>query len=775
MSVIGKVAVIGSGVMGSGIAAQAANAGLEVILLDIVANEGADRNSVAAEAVERMRKTNPAPLMHPRNAARIRPGNLEDHLDWLSDCDLVIEVVLENLEIKRDLYRKIDTHRRADCIVTSNTSTIPLDHLVADMPEGFRQHFAVTHFFNPPRYMRLLELVGGPDTQAEVISSLRDFGDQLLGKSVVDCKDTPGFIANRIGILWMGVAVRFAFEDGITVEEADAVIGKPMGIPKTGIFGLLDLVGIDLQPHVERSMLSLLPENDMYRNIHRRSEFIEKMIADGYTGRKGKGGFYRLNRSDGGKVKEALDLVTGEYHRASKPTLESVEAARAGLRKLVDHPDRGGQYAWRVLSHTLSYAASLVPEIADNIHAVDEAMKNGYAWKWGPFELIDKLGARWFAERLAAEGMAVPTLLEKVGDGSFYRIEGGQLQYFGTDGSYHDVKRAEGVLLLSDIKRSSERVAGNGSASLWDIGDKVICLEFHSKMNAVDEGIMMMASQALKIIPAQGYEALVIHNEGTNFSVGANVGLALFAANIAAWPKITESVKQGQDVYKNLKFAPFPVIGAPSGMALGGGCEILLHCDALEAHAETYMGLVEVGVGLVPAWGGCKEMLLRWSDNPKHAKGPMPAVSKVFETVATATVAKSAEEARSLLYLRPGDGIVMNRDRLLARAKERALSMAKDYTPPEPRALRLPGPSGEAAMTLVLNDFRRAGKATEHDVTVGKKLAHVLAGGKVDPTDTLTEDKVLGLERTAIVSLLRTSPTLDRIEHMLETGKPLRN
>ena len=775
MPAIRKVAVIGSGVMGSGIAAQAANAGLEVILLDIVANESADRNSVAAGAVQRMRKTNPAPLMHPRNAARIRPGNLEDHLDWLADCDLVIEVVLENLEIKRDLYRKIDAHRRADCIVTSNTSTIPLDHLVADMPEGFRQHFAVTHFFNPPRYMRLLELVGGPDTQAEVISSLRDFGDQLLGKSVVDCKDTPGFIANRIGILWMGVAVRFAFEDGITVEEADAVIGKPMGIPKTGIFGLLDLVGIDLQPHVERSMLSLLPENDMYRSIHRRTKFIEKMIADGYTGRKGKGGFYRLNRSDGGKVKEALNLVTGEYHRASKPTLESVEAARGGLRALVEHPDRGGQYAWRVLSHTLSYAASLVPEIADDIHAVDEAMKNGYAWKWGPFELIDKLGARWFAERLAAEGMAVPTLLEKVGDGSFYRIEGGQLQYFGTDGAYHDVKRAEGVLLLSDIKRSSERVAGNGSASLWDIGDKVLCLEFHSKMNAVDEGIMMMASQALKIIPAQGYEALVIHNEGTNFSVGANVGLALFAANIAAWPKITESVKQGQDVYKNLKFAPFPVIGAPSGMALGGGCEILLHCDALEAHAETYMGLVEVGVGLVPAWGGCKEMLLRWSDNPKHAKGPMPAVSKVFETVATATVAKSAEEARSLLYLRPGDGIVMNRDRLLARAKERALSMAKDYTPPEPRELRLPGPSGEAAMTLVLNDFRRAGKATEHDVTVGKKLAHVLAGGKVDPTDTLTEDKVLGLERTAIVSLLRTSPTLDRIEHMLETGKPLRN
>ncbi|MAF08175.1 MAG: 3-hydroxyacyl-CoA dehydrogenase [Acidiferrobacteraceae bacterium] len=775
MPSIQKVAVIGSGVMGSGIAAQAANAGLEVVLLDIVAQEGSDRDAVTKGAIQRMRKTNPAPLMHPRNAARIRPGNLDDHLEWLADCDLVIEAVLENLEIKKDLYSKINAHRGADCIVTSNTSTIPLDHLVADMPEGFRQHFAVTHFFNPPRYMRLLELVAGPDTQPEVITTLRDFGDRLLGKSVVDCKDTPGFIANRIGILWMGVAVRFAFEDGITVEEADAVIGKPMGIPKTGIFGLLDLVGIDLQPHVERSMLSLLPEGDMYRDIHRRSEFIEKMIADGYTGRKGKGGFYRLNRSGGEKIKEALDLSSGEYHPAKKPVLESVEAARGGLRALVEHPDRGGQYAWRVLSHTLSYAAVLVPEIADDIHAVDEAMKNGYAWKWGPFELIDKLGARWFAERLAAEGMAVPPLLEKVGDGSFYRTQDGRLQYFGTDGAYHNVERAEGVLLLSDIKRSSERLAGNASASLWDIGDKVLCLEFHSKMNAVDEGIMMMAANALKMIPAQGYQALVIHNEGTNFSVGANVGLALFAANIAAWPIITESVKQGQDIYKKLKFAPFPVVGAPSGMALGGGCEILLHCDAIEAHAETYMGLVEVGVGLVPAWGGCKEMLLRWSDNPRYAKGPMPAVSKVFETIATATVAKSAEEARALLYLRPGDGIVMNRDRLLAHAKERALSMARDYTPPEPCELQLPGPSGEAAMTLVLNDFKRAGKATDHDVTVGKKLAHVLAGGKVDPTETLAEDKLLNLERTAIVDLLRTSPTLDRIEHMLETGKPLRN
>ena len=772
---IKKVAVIGSGVMGSGIAAQAANAGLDVLLLDIVPKDGSDRDTVAKGAIQRMLKTNPAPLMHPRNAKRIQPGNVEDHLEWLAECDLVVEVVIENLEIKQALYRKIDQYRKADCIVTSNTSTIPLANLVEGMPDDFRQHFAVTHFFNPPRYMRLLELVAGPDTRSEVITTLRDFGDRMLGKSVVDCKDTPGFIANRIGILWMGVAVRFAFEDNLTVEEADSVIGKPMGIPKTGIFGLLDLVGIDLQPHVERSMLSTLPEDDMYRDIHRPSPFIEKMIANGYTGRKGKGGFYRLNRNGGKKIKEALNLQTNEYHPADRPALASVEAARTGLRALVEHPDRGGQYAWRVLSHTLSYAAALVPQIADDIYAVDEAMKNGYAWKWGPFELIDKLGASWFAEKLTEQGMAVPPLLQQVGEGSFYRIENGALQHFGTDGSYHDVSRAEGVLLLSDIKRASKQVESNRSASLWDIGDKVLCLEFHSKMNAVDEGIMAMAAKALKIIPTQGYRALVIHNEGANFSVGANVGLGLFAANIAAWPKITESVKQGQDIYKALKFAPFPVVGAPSGMALGGGCEVLLHCDAIEAHAETYMGLVEVGVGLVPAWGGCKEMLLRWSENPRHPKGPMPAVSKVFETVATATVAKSAEEARSLLYLRPSDGIVMNRDRLLASAKDRALMMAQDYAPPEARELTLPGPSGEAAMTLVLNDFQRAGKATAHDVTVGKKLAHVLAGGKVDPTETLTEDKLLTLERSAIVSLLRTPQTLDRIEHMLETGKPLRN
>ena len=775
MPPIQKVAVIGAGVMGAGIAAQVANANINVLLLDIVPEGAANRSAITEGAIQKMLKTNPAPFMHPRNAKRVQPGNISDHLDWLSDCDLIIEAVIENLDIKQNLYHKIEVLRKTGSIVTSNTSTIPLARLVEGLPESLRQDFAITHFFNPPRYMRLLELVAGADTRPDAIQSLREFGDQILGKSVVDCKDTPGFIANRIGILWMESAVRFAFEANLTVEEADAVLGKPMGIPKTGVFGLMDLVGIDLQPHVSKSMLATLPGKDMYRDLHRESEFIDRMIREGYTGRKGKGGFYRLNRSGGGKIKESIDLTTGEYHPAREVSLASIDAGRLGLRVLVEHPDRGGTYAWRVLSHTLSYAASLVPEISEDIHSVDEAMKNGYAWKWGPFEMIDQLGPAWFAERLKVDNMVVPALVEQIGDRSFYQVSDGKLEYFGTDGAFHVVQRADDVLLLSDVKRAGKQIAGNNSASLWDIGDQVLCLEFHSKMNSIDAGIMAMTTEALKIIPAKGFKALVIHNESANFSVGANIGIGLFAANIGAWPEVTKSVKQGQDVYKGLKFSPFPVVGAPSGMALGGGCEILLHCDSVQAHAETYMGLVEVGVGLVPAWGGCKEMLLRWSTNCCHPKGPMTAVVKVFEMIATATVAKSAEEAKSLLYLRPGDNIVMNRDRLLAKAKAKALEMAEDYSPPQPVELSLPGPSGEVAMTMALNDVHRAGKATVHDVTVGKALAHVLAGGTTDPVDSTTEDQLLSLERKAIVNLLKTPKTLDRIEHMLETGKPLRN
>ena len=775
MTNIEKVAVIGAGVMGAGIAAHVANSGTPVVLLDVVPNGASKRSVLAETAIKNMLKANPAPLMHKKNVNLIKTGNIDDDLGMLAECDLIIEAVIENLEIKQALYKQIDTVRKAGSIITSNTSTIPLAKLMNGLTDDFARDFAITHFFNPPRYLRLLEVVAGPHTRTDAITALQTFCDRALGKSVVHCKDTPGFIANRIGILWTTCAIRFAFEDQLTVEEADAIVGRPMGIPKTGVFGLMDLVGIDLQPHVSASMLSSLPSQDMFRDLHQDSEFIAHMIREGYTGRKGKGGFYRLNRSKGQRIKESLDLQTGEYRTAQKADLSSISAGRKGLRALVEHPDKGGRYAWRVLAHTLSYAASLVPEIADDVFAVDEAMRNGYAWKWGPFEMIDQLGPAWFATQLREFDMTVPKLLAQIGAGSFYRTEQGVLQYFGTDNAYHNVPRPDGVLLLQDIKRATTRVTGNGSASLWDIGDGVVCLEFHTKMNSIDPGIMTMVEKTLKVIRAENYKALVIHNEAANFSVGANIGLALFAANIAGWPEITKSVKAGQDVYKALKYSPFPVVGAPSGMALAGGLEILLHCDAVQAHAETYMGLVEVGVGLVPAWGGCKEMLARWQNNPEAPGGPMPAVTRVFETVGTAAVSRSAVEAQDFLYLRDGDGITMNQDRLLAEAKARAQQLADDYTPPEPTEYALPGPTAATALTMVVNDYHRAGKATDHDVTVGKALAWVLSGGKTDITETITEDHLLSLERRTIVELLKTTPTLDRIEHMLETGKPLRN
>lgn len=772
---INRVAVLGAGVMGSGIAAQVANAGFDVVLLDIVAEGASDRNAVAAGAVEKMLKTQPAPFMDPRNARRITVGNLEDDLGLLAKVDWIIEAVIERLDVKRDLYRKVDAVRKQDSIVTSNTSTIPLHSLVEEMPESFRRDFLITHFFNPPRYMRLLELVAGSATSEKAAQELRDFCDRALGKGVVECKDTPGFIGNRIGVYWLQCAVLEAMRQGLSVEEADAVAGRPLGIPKTGVFGLMDLIGIDLMPHIMVSMDSLLGADDAMRAYFEVPDLIKKMIADGYTGRKGKGGFYRLQRDGGKRIKQAVDLATGEYREAQAARLESIEAGRSGgPRALMEHPDKGGMYAWRIMSKTLCYAASLVPEIADDIVAVDEAMKLGYNWNHGPFELIDRLGPAWFAKRLRDEGAAVPELLAAVGDGAFYRVADGRRQHFTTDGGYRDVERAPGVELLADVKLRTDALAGNDSASLWDVGDGVACLEFHSKMNAIDPDILEMIDKALNMV-ANRYKGLVIYNEATNFSVGANLGLIMFAANTAAWDDIESTVRDGQQAYRALKYAPFPVVGAPSGMALGGGCEVLLHCDAVEAHAETYMGLVEVGVGLIPGWGGCKELLLRWWQDTRRPGGPMPAISKAFEAISLASVSTSAADARRLRFLRHDDGITMNRDRVLANAKARVLALAEDYVAPESPEAALPGPTARVALGMAIEGFRRLGKASEYDAIIGDTLAGVLSGGDTDITESVDEDALLDIERRAFMSLVKRPQTLARIEYMLETGKPLRN
>jgi 3-hydroxyacyl-CoA dehydrogenase len=779
---IERAAVIGAGVMGSGIAAHLANAGIPVLLLDVPSSNGPigndrGRNALAEGAIARMLKADPAPFMHARAAKLVTPGNTEDDLKALADVDWIIEAVIEDLAIKQALYKKIEAVRRKDSLVSSNTSTLPLATLIGGLPARFAGDFLITHFFNPPRYMRLLELVAGPKTRPEALDALADFADRRLGKGVVICHDTPGFIANRIGSFWLQCAAVEAIDHKLSVEEADAVMGRPVGIPKTGIFGLLDLVGLDLMPKVDASLAAALPTGDAYHGIRRPWPLLDKLIADGYTGRKGKGGFYRLETSGGKRVKQAINLATGDYAAAGKPALESLAASKSGgLSALVAHPDRGGRYAWAVLSQVLAYAATHVPEITDTVPDVDRAMRLGYNWKYGPFELIDRLGAATFAAGLETDGKTVPPLLAAaVKAGSFYRVHEGRQQFLTTGGAYADVPRPDGVLLLEDIKRASKPIKKNGSASLWDIGDGVACLEVHTKLNTIDPDVLSMVETAIKTVSKQ-FKALVIYNEGAHFSAGANLGLALFAANTGLWPMIEGMVEQGQKALRGLKNAPFPVVSAPSGLALGGGCELLLNADAVQAHAESYIGLVEAGVGVIPGWGGCTELLTRFAADPKRPKGPMPPVVAAFETIGMAKVAKSAFEAKELGYLRASDEITFNRERLLADAKAKALSLVKGYAPAEPVALTLPGASGQATLRFAVRDLRAKGVATPHDETVAEALAEVLSGGaKADIAEPTPADTVLALERAAFMRLIHTEPTLERMEHTLTTGKPLRN
>ena len=765
---IAKVCVIGAGTMGAGIAAQVANAGVPVLLLDIVPKDGADRNAIARGALDRMLKADPAPLMTKAAARLIETGNIEDHLDRVGECGWIVEAVIERLDIKQALYAKLEAVRTPGVAVSSNTSTIPLAKLIEGRSPAFIADFMITHFFNPPRYMRLLELVTGPATNPATADKLAGFIDRAMGKTIVRAHDRPGFIANRIGTYWLQVAVNAAVDLGLDIEEADAIGGRPMGVPKTGIFGLIDLVGLDLMPLLQKSMTATLPDGDAFHATVRPLPLIERMIADGYTGRKGKGGFYRINR-EAGKRKEAIDLASGVYRPA-----RTVDAPRGDLKALIAAPGKTGAFAWAVLGPLLSYAAGLAGEVADDIVAIDEAMKLGYNWKYGPFELIDQLGAAFFAQKLADEGRSVPSILVLAGDRSFYRVEGGKRQYLGLDGRYHDVVRAAGVLLLEDVKRASPPIMKNGSAALWDIGDGVACFEFTSKMNALDGDTLKLLAEAVAHVAAK-MKAMVVANEAANFSAGANLGLALFAVNIAAWGEVEKLVAGGQQVYKALKYAPFPVVSAPSGLALGGGCEILLHSDAIQAHAESYIGLVECGVGLVPGWGGCGEYIDRWVKSGLLPKGPMPAVAKAFETISTATVAKSAAEAKELLFLRKDDGITMNRDRLLADAKAKALALVDGYAPPEPPVFRLPGESGRVALGMAAEGFHKRGLATDYDMVVSDALAGVLTGGEADLIDMVSEADMLALERVAFMKRVRDPRTIARVETMLETGKPVRN
>lgn len=775
---IKKVAVIGSGVMGAGIAAHCANAGCEVLLLDIVPDGSSDRNAISKNAINKMQKSNPEMLMLKENSKLISSGNIEDHLYKLETYDWVIEVIIENLEIKRKLYKDIAENIGDETILSSNTSTIPRSELISDMSPSLSSRFLITHFFNPPRYLPLLEVVSGPEVDKEILNRFCTFADLDLGKRVTMCNDSPGFIGNRLGIYFIQRAYKATIEHGLSVEQADAMLGRPIGLPKTAVFSLMDLVGIDLIPHVTGSLISHLQKTDPFHEIAGAGkETVASMIEEGYTGRKGKGGFYRLNKESGKKVKEARNLISGEYNTAERRAgYPSAKMGKRGLSAIMDCDDKGSDFVTDVLLDTLSYAAYIVPEVSDDIYAIDGAMKVGYNWKNGPFEMMDSIGIKSMVQRLQESNRNVPPFLSlALEKGSFYNIEDREITRLSPDGEMVIVDRTEEILTVADLRRRGKPLKRNSSASIWDMGDDVLLVEYHTKMNAMDPMNMEMLLNAVDMAENEDWKGVVIGNDAPNFCAGANLGLALFAANLAAWKELDDFIGLGQDTYQTLKYSEVPIVAASSGLCLGGGAEVLMHCDAVQAHSESYVGLVEVGVGIIPAWGGCKEYLGRLKEFGLVPNGPMGAVMKAFEVIGTAQVAKSAEQARTMGFLSPNDRVTMNRDRLLADAKKLLIEISNDYIPPEPRTYSLPGISGKVALQLAVNDLALSGKVTPHDVIVTNALADILSGGNTDVTDLLNEDDILAMEKETIVRLAKNTDTLDRMQHMLETGKPLRN
>lgn len=767
---IRRAAVIGAGTMGSGIAGHLANAGVEVVLLD-VADTASGRDSVAAGALERMRSQTPPPLMHPDYASRIATGNVVDHLDRVSDCDWIVEAIVERIDVKRELYDSLDRIRRPGSIVSSNTSTLPLALLTERMSPAMRSDFCITHFFNPVRFMRLLELVCGPYTRPEVIEELARFCDRELGKGVVHCRDTPGFLANRVGVHALQAGLFEAVAQGVTIEEADAVMGRPMGIPKTGLFGLYDLIGLDLMLDVAASLAMSLPPEDAFQRVADGIPLVRELVSAGFTGNKGAGGFYRGSAD----AREVVDLRTGEYRPLMRVEADAALAGeRDGLRALAEHRSPPGRFARRVLAHALGYAASLVPDVSDEIVSIDEAMKLGYGWSRGPFEMIDSLGADWFRELLATEGFAVPPVFDALGDSSFYRVSDDRVAQFIMGLGHRPLERAPGAVRVADFKVLASPILSNRAASLWDIGDDVACLEFHTKANALSPESMGLMRQALDKV-AERHTALVIHSDAPHFSVGFNLEFVRACIAEQRWQRLDDALLEFQHTCRAAKYAPFPVVSAPGGMALGGGFEVLLGSDLVQAHANVVVGLVEPIVGLVPAGGGCKEMLSRWMPSTRDEAARVAGALRVFELIGMGRTATSPELARPLRLLSGVDRTTMNRDRLLADAKASALELAGSYEPPALPAIPAPGATAYDAMCAMLDGLAGKGIALSHDVVVSTCLARVLAGGDAKAGAVIDEEELFGLEREAFLTLARTPETAARIAHTLDRGRPLRN
>ena len=755
---IKKVVVIGSGTMGSGIAAQVANAGIPVFLLDLPSSEGT-RNKIVENAKERIANSRPPLLVEKSKIDLIHVGNIEDNFNLVGEADWVVEAVVERIDIKHSIYKKIEDVRKPESVISSNTSTIPLKVLSENMSDEMKQNFCITHFFNPVRYMGLLEIVTEPINDKEKINLLKSFCDEKLGKGVIICKDTPGFLGNRVGVYAMQVAMTEAFKMGLTIEEADAVFGRPMGIPKTGVFGLYDLIGIDLMADVLKSFIKELPKADPFHEVAQENPFITKMIEDGYTGRKGKGGFYRMNKESGQKILEAVNLKTGDYSPSKKIDLGIDD--KVNIEYLISRNDKYGEYAWSVLSKIVLYASSLIPDVTSEHNNIDEAIRLGFNWTMGPFEILDAISVKFFAKK--DQNMKFNRFIRE----KYYsQINDSRKEWYGETQLYLD-KHLNTFKRIKHYTRNRSNLY-KGSAETYDLNNNTTIVEFTTKANTLDDNSMQILSKASE-------QNLIIINGAMQFSAGVNLNYVMEYAKDSKWRGIEKFIFNFQQTCKNLKYSEFPVISAPSGLAIGGGFEVVCQSDYVVSHTNVVLGLVETLVGLIPAGGGCKEMLFRWMQSEESKDDPAFAPLKVFDLIGYAKTANSPNEALPHKFLLEKDKVVINRDRLLHESEKLLEEIHKDYKPPEKPLFKLPGAVVRDKMHEILENLYKDKKILDHGLEVGKQLAFVLSGGNTTMDTELSEDDLYALELDAFMNLIQMPKTQERIKHTLETGKPLVN
>ncbi|MGD9226010.1 MAG: 3-hydroxyacyl-CoA dehydrogenase NAD-binding domain-containing protein [Desulfobacterales bacterium] len=797
---IKSAAVIGSGVMGGGIAALLAGAGIKTLLLDIVPldlqeaekNDPLARNRIVKAGLDAALMNQPALFMSPSDAELITIGNLEDDFEKIGDCDWIVEVVVENLKIKQDLLKRIETVRKQDTIVSTNTSGIPLKAMSKGRSKGFKQQFLGTHFFNPVRYMKLLEIIPGEETLPETLEFIADFGERILGKGIVWAKDTPNFVGNRIGVQGMVKVMQLMLEEGIGIAEVDALFGPAMGRPKTGMFKTADIVGLDTLAHVAKNTYEMI-EGDEDRESFVLPEFVNTMIEKNLLGKKSQSGFYKTELTpDWQKIRKVIDPATLEYAEALPPDLPCLAAAQKAktlpgkMQAIVYGEDKGAHFAWKAVAGNLIYAANRIPEISDTIVDIDNAMKWGFNLEMGPFETWDAIGLEASVARMEKDGFDVPDKIQKMlkdGHTSFYKTQNGTVFFYDFESqNYKERIVSKNIVSLASLKAAEKVVKTSDSATLIDLDDGVLCLEFHTKMNSLNQQIIEALHEAGEFVESEGI-GLVIGNQAGGmpgaFSAGANLADVVAAAKANQYDVIETMIKDLQYGLQNLKYASFPVVSAPYGLTLGGGCEVCLASDKIVAHAELYMGQVEIGVGLIPAGGACLNLMKKFLGSLPDAVTDLDLAKfflPVFMAIAMAKVSTSAADARANGFLGPRDRIIFNRDYLIGEAKKDVLKMVDEgYTPPPKRKIKVLGQAAQGMVNAEISNMLNGKFISEYDAFLAKKIAYVISGGDVRDNAQIEEDVILSLERQAFIELLKEEKTLARIDHMLSTGKPLRN